>query len=186
MQSNGAHAPGTDLDVIEVREHSPIDAYLESSRRTRDRIVDELTDLRDSEAQLEVELTRQASEARARRSNYQRALDALGKGTAAKPKPKPTAKVPRKGRAPWDISDEKVNEIEARFRELIAQTTMRTAGDVPVMTANHLGQSTPGLSTEAARKGLEILRDREVIRVAGPARGGGVLYALMPEDADGN
>jgi hypothetical protein len=34
------------------------------------------------------------------------------------------------------------------------------------------------------RKALEVLRERELIRVAGRARGGGKLWALMPASPD--
>lgn len=184
---NGAQSPGTALDVVgeDAREPSAIDLYLESTRRTKDRIVDELTDLRDSEQGLVGELTRQASEARARCANYQRAIDALstrGKRTPAPVKAKPAPK----GRASAQnqpIADEKVELIRQRAVELLPGSPHRV-GDVHAITAGWLAENTDGLSPETARRGLLVLRDREVVRVAGSGKGGGVLYALMPEGSD--
>jgi hypothetical protein len=49
MDNVNGHEPGTSLDVIDVQEQAPIAAYLEAAQQTRNRIVDELRGLRDSE-----------------------------------------------------------------------------------------------------------------------------------------
>jgi CRP-like cAMP-binding protein len=174
MATNGtAAAPGTELDVIEAREQTPLDAYLESSRQTRSRIVDELRELRENEARIIRELTAQLGEAKARRDSYERAAAALAGQTRPAPKAPKSTGGGRKYN--WHISDGKVAEIEARIREL-APTI-----DDGRFTAALIGRETPGMSPETVRRAIAVLREREVVRAAGAARGGGTYFALMPD-----
>lgn len=185
--ANGATAPGTALDVVEIAERSAMDDYLESTRRTASRIVDELTDLRDAERNLVNELTRQAGEARARQTSYERALTALGARTRRAPAAAPAAK-PSGGRKDrtkeWQVSDAKVAVVERRLRELLPTSPHKAGNGVAAVTAGWVADNTDGLTPESAKKALAVLREREVVRVAGTSRGGGVLFALMPRDAN--
>jgi DNA-binding transcriptional ArsR family regulator len=185
MDNVNGHEPGTSLDVIDVQEQAPIAAYLEAAQQTRNRIVDELRGLRDSEQRLVDEFTRQAGEARARVSNYQRALDALGsrKRTApAKPAPaKQAAK--RGGGKQWRVSDLKVEEVRQRIVALMPDSPHKV-GEVPVVTISYVADNSEGISRESVEQAMNALREREVVRIAGTGRGGGKLFALMPEGTD--
>jgi hypothetical protein len=185
MGTVNGHEPGADLDVIDVREQAPIAAYLETAQRTRNRIVEELASLRDSEQQLVDEFTRQAGEARARVAGYQRALDALGK-RAAPAKPKPAKQIARRGEPKqWQVTDRKVEEVRQRIVALMPESP-RKVGEVPVVTVSYITDNTEGLSRESVVQAMQILREREVVRIAGTGRGGGKLFALMPEGTDGD
>lgn len=178
IAGNGTVADSaTALEVIEARETSPLDAYLESTSKTRSRIVEELAELRDTEQRLCDELTKQAAEARTRCANYARAIEALGTKTAKPKTPKPSKLAPRpiKGANDWQISDTKVAEVERRVRELLPDAPNGT------VTAAYIANHTESLSPETARRALQVLREREVVRIAGTGKGGGVLFALMPE-----
>lgn len=189
---NGAAAPGAALDVVDVREQSPLDRYLESTTKTASRIAEELAELRDSESALEVELTRQANEARARKDTYQRALNALTKGSAAPARAPAQAPRPRSSgvrisrKADWQVTDEKVEEVRQRMIALLPTSPHKAGNGDPAITAGFVADNTDGLSPEAAKKALTVLREREQIRVAGTGKGGGVLFALMPDPADGD
>lgn len=178
MHAGNGSAPlaSTALEVVDVREQSPLQAYLESSAKTAGRIVDELTDLRNAEQALADELQRQSGEARARCANYQRAMDALGarkRTPAAKAKPKAAAK------GPQPISDAKIAEVEQAVRKLMPKSPHKV-GSVPAITAGFINDNSD-FPHETARRALNALREREVLRVAGTGKGGGVLFALMPE-----
>jgi hypothetical protein len=80
----------------------------------------------------------------------------------------------------WQISDDRVKAIEARVHALLPSSPHKV-GDVPTITAGWIADNTDGVTPETARRGLNVLRDREVLRVAGTGKGGGVLFALMPE-----
>jgi CRP-like cAMP-binding protein len=176
--SGTGSVPATALEVVEVRESSPLDEYLQSTRQRSQRIVDELIALRDTEQALVDELAHRMSEARARLTRYQRAVDALKVEHVAERSAK---KLEKKAGKQWTISDEKVAEVLTRFRELVSESTHRAGG----ITAGFMAEKTPGLSPETARRALDRLREREVVRVVGPSRGGGLLFALMPEDEHG-
>jgi DNA-binding transcriptional ArsR family regulator len=180
MDNVNGHEPGTSLDVIDVQEQAPIAAYLEAAQQTRNRIVDELRGLRDSEQRLVDEFTRQAGEARARVSNYQRALDALGSRKRTAPAKPKLAPVKASRKQDWQVSDVKVEEVRRRVVALMPESPHKV-GEVPVVTAAYVAERTDGLSPESVRQALQVLREREVVRIAGTGRGGGKLFALMPE-----
>lgn len=184
-----ASAPATALDVIEARETdtptSPLDAYLEQTQAETRRIAGELEVLRDQEQRLCDELTRRAGEARARAMNYSRAIAALKlEPTQPKAKAKTAPKAKPPGGSRYEISDAKVAEIERRVRELAPNAPMNKH-EVRTMTAAWVANQTPGLSPEAVAKGFHVLREREVVRIAGKVRGGGTAFALMPEGDSG-
>jgi hypothetical protein len=183
MDNVNGHEPGTSLDVIDVQEQAPIAAYLEAAQQTRNRIVDELRGLRDSEQQLVDEFTRQAGEARARVSNYQRALDALGsrkRAAPAKPKPAP-AKQRRSARLTSGRSQtQRSSEVRRRVVALMPDSPHKV-GEVPVVTSATSPTTRRDISRESVDQAMQVLREREVVRIAGTGRGGGKLFALMPE-----
>jgi hypothetical protein len=52
------------------------------------------------------------------------------------------------------------------------------------VTAAYVADHSERLSPESVRQALQVLREREVVRIAGTGRGGGKLFALMPEGTD--
>ena len=104
------------------------------------------------------------AEARGRRARIQRAIDTL-QGTSAKGK-----RPARKGY--MVIAEEKVSQVQA-FMEVRSEP----------ITVPELAEEL-GFAKESARRSLEILRQRDLVRVSGkrPGRGGGSkLYLPMPE-----
>jgi hypothetical protein len=119
----------------------------------------------------------QLAEIRERRDRYQRSLEALTQEVRPARPPQIRAGNKRRWREmkDWHISDERVAMVETRFRELVAETEDgRLAGGT-------LAKATPGISPETARRALNVLREREVVRLAGTGRGGAIYFALMPE-----
>jgi hypothetical protein len=101
----------------------------------------------------------------------QRALMALEGEPATTPRTaKPKQSTPKPG--DWHVSDRKVEQVLAALVEHTAN------GDA--ISANKLADLTP-LSSEAIRRGLGTLRERELVRIAGTSRGGGKLWLPMPE-----
>lgn len=109
-----------------------------------------------------------ASNERAKR--IRRALGAL-EGTIAPAGT--TAGTKKKGKNDWQVSDERVEFVLAKFR----------AEPEPI-SSTQLAEKTVGLSTTTVSKAIEVLRERELIRRVAKIRGGGWTYAVMPEVAD--
>jgi hypothetical protein len=86
-----------------------------------------------------------------------------------------------KPKGPQPISDAKVAEVERVIRELMPKSPHKV-GDTPAITAGFINDNS-AFPHETARRALNALREREVLRVAGTGKGGGVLFALMPEGA---
>jgi hypothetical protein len=84
---------------------------------------------------------------------------------------KPTANRKGGGKG-WTISDAKVAQVWEIIR----------AREDATFTASQL--VAPGLSSESVRRSIEILRRQELLRRAGSTRGGGTLWALMPDARD--
>lgn len=80
------------------------------------------------------------------------------------------------GKHGWVVSDERVEFVYNRFKELAREL------EGGLITPTQLSDMTKGISGETARKAFDAMREREMIRLAGSTRGGGKLYALMPED----
>jgi hypothetical protein len=120
--------------------------------------------LRARREQLKAEL----AELSARERSIAQAIGALHGGqqvnAPAKPKPKAT---PKPGT--WTPSEERLKSLFELF----------VAEGEPI-SPTQLAAKTEGLGVETAGKGARILRDRELLRVAGGLRGGGSLYAVMP------
>jgi hypothetical protein len=98
-----------------------------------------------------------------------KALDSLT-APSGTTKSVPTKARKRKG-DDWEISEAKVGMVLAAIRGL---------GDGATFTAATLGKA-DGLSPDTARKAIAALREREIVRFVSTTRGGGKLYALMPE-----
>ena len=69
----------------------------------------------------------------------------------------------------WTPSEERLKSLFALF----------VAEPKPI-SPTQLAEKTEGLGVETASKGAKILRERQLLRVAGALRGGGKLYAPMP------
>lgn len=104
---------------------------------------------------------------RAREKLLQKALDALTGQTSRPPREHATRK------RDWNISDEKV--------ELVFDAIKRRRLEVGrAVTQTEVADANPGLSPESVRRGLEVLRSQERIRITGKVRGGGNSWDLMP------
>lgn len=118
---------------------------------------------REQRLQAEIKGLLEASQARER--GMRRAVEALTGPPPSKPGPK--SRSAGKGQG-WTISESKVQDVWDIIREQIG------------------GPFTPpriteyGVSGEAVRRSLVVLRNQELIRVTGSSRGGGKKYDLMP------
>jgi DNA-binding transcriptional ArsR family regulator len=119
---------------------------------------------------------------RAERDQLQAQLDALKTkeraiihATAAlRPAPRtppsaPKAQAKAKAKGGWTPSEERLKSL---FELILKESE-------PV-SPTQLAEKSEGLGVETAGKGFKILRDRELIRVTARLRGGGALYAPMP------
>jgi hypothetical protein len=117
--------------------------------------------LRARREQLKAEL----AELSAREKSIAQAIGALHGGQhVSSPAPK-AVKAPAK----WTPSEERLKSLFELF----------VAEGEPI-SPTQLAAKAEGLGVETASKGAKILRDRELLRVAGALRGGGSLYAVMP------
>lgn len=86
---------------------------------------------------------------------------------AAKPKPKPAAK-----KTPgWSVSEPTIERVWAAWQ---------AHGETPE-SVTKLADKMPNTSPQTVRSATEMLRERGYIVIAGPARGGGKLYAVAPD-----
>ena len=114
------------------------------------------------EQHLQTEIRRLLSESQDRERGMRKAVEALTGET----KPKQQRGSTARGQS-WTISQRKVQQVWDVIRGMGGQfkpTELREQG----------------LSGEAVRRSIIVLRNQELIRVAGNLRGGGKLYDLMP------
>lgn len=156
---NGSGPNGADPSPERLVEH------LERSRATRERITDELRELLLVEERLHDAMAEQLAEAKARRDGYRRALEQL----TGEPRKKPGPKKATPNAGDWVVSDAKIAEVWELVRKRDDQ-----------FTAASVSKDVAGLSPETARRALNTLRERELIRAAGKVRGGGIGLAVMP------
>lgn len=143
-----------------------------ANERAEDQIVQRLQALVDLGSDEVRRLENELATAKQGRERYRRALQALTGGSEKKAPKQPSG-------GSWRISDERVEFVLRRFKEVAPQ---RQGG---MVTPTQLSDVTDGISGETVRRAFEVLRQRELIRAAGNTRGGGQLYALMPEADDG-
>jgi hypothetical protein len=89
-----------------------------------------------------------------------------GSTPASAPKAKPTAGT----KGGWTPSEERLKSLF----ELIVK-------EGEPVSPTQLAGKTEGLGVETATKGFRILRERELLRVTAKLRGGGALFAPMPD-----
>jgi hypothetical protein len=149
-----------------------LEQHLARAQGTRQRLTDELRDLVAEEQLIYDDLKAKADEAKSRRDGYQRALDhiqgASKVATAAKPA--------KRAKGDWSPGEDKVEMVWQAFRaewQRSPQPLSHTA----------LGKLLP-MSPDTVRKVFDVLRERELIRVAATGRGGGKLWAPMPASRD--
>lgn len=158
MDSHGRSNGGGQPDPTEA-----LQLYAEEvaafSREEAERLTGGL--MREQELQAKIKSLLEESQQRER--GMRKAVEALT-GTNAKPGPKQGA---GSGKG-WTISQAKVQEV---------WDAMRARGGE--FQPTELRQEY-GLSGEAVRRAIEVLRGQELIRVTAHTRGGGRRYALMP------
>lgn len=119
---------------------------------------------------------RQVADSRNRERRYQRALTAL---EAQQIERESLARADRRTKAKhqdWAVSDKKVQQVYEAMVKLATQDPTRP------LTITYIDRQTPGISAEAVRKAMEVLRAQERVRITGKKMpGGGVVWGLMPE-----
>lgn len=130
--------------------------------------ADSLRDLLDDERR---EITRLQAVVDQHRDREKRLVRAIAQLTGATASTNTTPAKPKRANE-WSVSEEKIAEVLQLIRD---------AGE-PV-TANALGRL-PGTSTQSAKKAIDVLRERELIRFAGVVRGGGKTYLPMPSTSE--
>jgi integrase len=156
-------APGT--TVAESR----YDLYLREVEERRTAMRDDLQELLEAEQHVRDELEDALAASRDREKALVRALSALQDEPAAPAAPT-KAKAKAKQQTTPLVSEDKV--------ERVLQALVTLSGDGPV-TRTQIVERT-AIGHEAVRRALDLLREREAIRVAGRGRGGGILWAPMP------
>jgi hypothetical protein len=125
------------------------------------------------------ELERLIHDSKTRESRMRKALTALDASPPASSAPKP-AKPDGHG---WAVSDARVAWVLEKFKEWLATEpeglhTKTALSEWINETAHARGEQ--GVAHETVGKALEVLREREFVRVTGATRGGGKTWALMP------
>jgi hypothetical protein len=155
MESNGATP-----DAM-----AQLNAHISTQQHTSARIADELREVLRAEEQVFAELTEQVQESRQRRDHLKRALEHLtgetGKyKTATKPTGKPNT---------WTVSEETVQKVwDAIKVKTEPFTKTQISKEVHV-------------SSDTINKAVNVLRERELLRITGKVRGGGKSYLPMPD-----
>jgi ribosomal protein L3 len=138
---------------------------------------------RDGRAEIE-EYVRQS---KARESHLRRALTVLDPGAADNaqaPTAKPKAKAAAQNSNTWSISEERVAVIYEQFKAWLATepegplTKTRLAEWINEQAK---GQGQAGVAHGTVGKAMDVLRERELVRVTGTTTGGGKTWALMPD-----
>jgi hypothetical protein len=143
--------------------------------------VDDLRALLDDELKGRDELAQLLERSRERERRLTRAIAVL-EGGVNQQAPRKTAataaaKEPKGG---WEVSSATVERVHAAFlrywnEEANGQPFTQTT------LATWLGQHGQGIGGDTIRKAMHTLRDRELVRKCGTTRGGGKLWAPMPE-----
>lgn len=138
-------------------------------------IMSMLEDLLEKQEQEAERLSGLLHESQTKCKRYRRALGDL-KGTSDVDQRNKRAS--GKSGHSWNISEDKLQKVWKRIQELV--------GPEDTFTGTDIGNQTPGLSGEAVRRAMVVLRERELLRKAGSGRGGGTIYALMPNATEAN
>jgi len=161
MDVNGSTPTGDDLAI-----------HVQAVQARTQELTAELEVLLLEEEQVVEKLTAALAEGKARRDHLKKALEHLT-GDSEKYRPKKAAAAAGKkgsGKAvKWEVSEDRVQKVLEGFRQEQEPIT-------PTQLAGKIG-----VTGETAKKAVEKLRERELIRYMGGTRGGGSLYALMPE-----
>lgn len=150
---------------VQTNGTDPVASFDRYVSDAQERLAAEVANMRvllEGERDLERRLTTLVEGSRERRKRLEKVIETL------EPSPKP-ARRDRSGSNDWHVSDEKIAEVW----ELVRHRT-------DTFTAAGVSADTPGLSPESARRALQTLRERELLRMAGTGRGGGKLLAVMP------
>lgn len=138
-------------------------------------IISMLQGLFEEQEKEEERLTGLLQDVQKKRKRYKRALDDLA---GARDETQKSKRASGKSGHDWNISEEKLQEVWTRINELV--------GPEDKFTGTDIGKQSPGLSSEAIRRAMVVLRERELLRKAGTGRGGSTFYALMPNAAEAN
>lgn len=161
--------------------HQPVElAHVDThAARAAERLAAQaqsLQELLTDEDAVQARLREALDESRARQHALQRAVAALtpkSRDDDAPTRGRPPGKTKTRDSNAWHVSAAKTDQV---MQALVAY------GE-PV-TGTRLAEGT-SISPEAVRRSLTVLRDSGRVRLAGRSRGGGKLYAPMPEELPG-
>jgi hypothetical protein len=152
--------------------------------------IDSLRELLDAELNSRDELAQLLERSKERERRITRAIAVLegginqhavsSKPAAAKAKPKP------KKSTLWDVSEATVERVRVGFLRYWTEQPTPEQPFTQTALATWMGEQGNGISGETIRRAMDRLREREIVRVCGTTRGGGKLYAPMPEALSGN
>lgn len=169
-------APPLDLEPVEPASaviESRYELHLRESTERRDSVIDGLSRALEAEQVVHDELEQALTASRERLRRWHKALTAI---TDETPAPAPAkAKAKAKAKTPandWTPTPAKVERV---YQALVA---LSRAGRQDITRTMLVERASLGHDT--VRRALEVLRADERIRIAGSGRGGGKLWALMP------
>jgi hypothetical protein len=152
------------------------------ARSTLDGLVAELELGIDAERRGRADVEAALAESKDREARMRKALGAL--------EGKPPSHAGRQARPAastggWNVSEDRVQFVYEQFKAWVAaepdvEHSKTKLGAWINERAKERGES--GLAGETVSKAMEVLRERELVRVARALRGGGKEFALMPVD----
>lgn len=159
--------------------HAPVElAHVDThAARAAERLAQQTASLREllhDEDAVQERLRTALDESKVRQHGLQRAINALD------PQPKETTK---RGPGRSSTREHDGNEWSVSERKVEQVMSVLVARGEPV-TGNGLANGVEGLSVESVRRAFIVLREQGRIRLAGRSRGGGKLYAPMPEELE--
>lgn len=168
-----ALTPAAEAEEVHTLNLSDLQSVAEQLDREMAQKCSDLRSLLEAEQTIVNQVQTILDQCEARAKRIRRALNAL-EGEA--PGRKPETQKP-KATSGWKVSEEKIEQAY----DAIVKAIGLNDGQPVTMTEARRVEGSGG--HETYRQAIDVLRDRERIRVAGKTRGGGTLLALMP-DAD--
>lgn len=148
-----------------------IDRYLAESRDRTAGLIGELEQMLTQEEALLAALNEQVRQSKARRDRFAKSLAALGAEPAPAKEIEPAKPRRKSDEHTWKPSQRSLDKVLAGIGEHGPISPSQLA---PLLH----------MATETVSKSVAILREREQIRITARIRGGGKLYALMPDSGE--
>lgn len=167
-ESNGAHDPILQFPRLTT---AALGDLAEQTRIFTEATIREARALIEAEQKTRAEYEQAVKDSVARERQLKRLLSAL----EASGEPKPAKPAKRAKASPgWTMSEAKLERTQPI---ILAFGLEHPKG----FAAGSVAKATPKLSPESARRVIEAMRDRELVRPSGRTRGGGTNWKLTPE-----